>query len=663
MRKAEDGQGQKDDIKVLPECGGLHDVSISPANPITAVSGCAETKEIHQHLSKQQQLLVNNMNPMLADNATPHMAKITKQKLNDLRGRLFIVHSPHSQDLGPTTIYEVLFRNLHNIKLHNYYQFPERLAHTPFIKAYRGCIPDRVTGFLQVGIVPDDDVGRLGPPISPAPSFRHRSILPSITLIGSQDLTVKSRPNLFTHSLSVPSIKKHNFLQSTINPSSSPNKCQFNLWPCSRWETATILMWTNTTTTAAIGKSGDAGKERRGCKTAADECSGRARGRATLRLPTVRGGAPSTLEHSGLMECGLNYSSIYNNTWTGGRRKWPARRRPEAAVTCLSPRGDPRRDVSAVAMATRIHTSHDHPPGSSGPQSILPAGFQTVTRLPRALLSLQHCVYVLANGRGGGGLVGRVRGVSELLSPDTRWRPGTRLNLSPQDAPHSCTHGKLDLSDDVKILSGVVVRLLASHLGKLSSIRGGVAPVFSRVGNVSGGAADFLGDLPFPPPFHSGAAPYLASSSSTLKTSRRPNLKQLITSFRSGYIWAALNINAEERGECGASAGKQPADQRHSPARFPHTCDSTGATRLGIEPGSPRWEASRLTTTPPSLWKRKVGPCGGWSRHCGPTWNRSIHLATAAPLGIALSTEPLRPHLESLYPLSHCGPTWNRSIH
>ncbi|KAJ8871799.1 hypothetical protein PR048_028139 [Dryococelus australis] len=40
-----------------------------------------------------------------------------------------------------------------------------------------------------------------GYPVSPAPSFRRRSIFTSITLIGSQDLVVKRRPNLLTHSL------------------------------------------------------------------------------------------------------------------------------------------------------------------------------------------------------------------------------------------------------------------------------------------------------------------------------------------------------------------------------------------------------------------------------------------------------------------------------
>ncbi|KAJ8875036.1 hypothetical protein PR048_022926 [Dryococelus australis] len=39
-----------------------------------------------------------------------------------------------------------------------------------------------------------------GSPVFPALSFRRCSILTSITLIGSQDLAVKSRQNLFTHS-------------------------------------------------------------------------------------------------------------------------------------------------------------------------------------------------------------------------------------------------------------------------------------------------------------------------------------------------------------------------------------------------------------------------------------------------------------------------------
>ncbi|KAJ8890859.1 hypothetical protein PR048_010368 [Dryococelus australis] len=58
-------------------------------------------------------------------------------------------------------------------------------------------IPGQITGFLQVEIVPGDAfVWRVFSGISrfPALSFRRRSIFTAITLIGSQDLAVKSRP-------------------------------------------------------------------------------------------------------------------------------------------------------------------------------------------------------------------------------------------------------------------------------------------------------------------------------------------------------------------------------------------------------------------------------------------------------------------------------------
>ncbi|KAJ8869377.1 hypothetical protein PR048_030953 [Dryococelus australis] len=63
-----------------------------------------------------------------------------------------------------------------------------------------GSIPGRVTGLSLVGIVPDEAVGRRvfsGISRFSHSSFRHRFIFTSITLISSQDLTVKSRPNLF----------------------------------------------------------------------------------------------------------------------------------------------------------------------------------------------------------------------------------------------------------------------------------------------------------------------------------------------------------------------------------------------------------------------------------------------------------------------------------
>ncbi|KAJ8889355.1 hypothetical protein PR048_008854 [Dryococelus australis] len=84
---------------------------------------------------------------------------------------------------------------------------PRSVAHNRLSLAFHqgepGSIPGRITGFSQVGIVPDDAVGRqVFSRISrfPTPSFRRHSIFTSITRIGCQDLAVESCPNLFTHS-------------------------------------------------------------------------------------------------------------------------------------------------------------------------------------------------------------------------------------------------------------------------------------------------------------------------------------------------------------------------------------------------------------------------------------------------------------------------------
>ncbi|KAJ8880502.1 hypothetical protein PR048_016972 [Dryococelus australis] len=67
----------------------------------------------------------------------------------------------------------------------------------------QGSVPSRVTGFLHVGIVPDDAVGLrvfLRISRSPCPFIPEQLHTPSVTLVGSQDLVGKSRPNLFNHS-------------------------------------------------------------------------------------------------------------------------------------------------------------------------------------------------------------------------------------------------------------------------------------------------------------------------------------------------------------------------------------------------------------------------------------------------------------------------------
>ncbi|KAJ8871833.1 hypothetical protein PR048_028173 [Dryococelus australis] len=57
-----------------------------------------------------------------------------------------------------------------------------------------------------------------GSPVSPAPSFRCRSSLTSITLIGSQDVAVKSHPNLFPHTW------------TTANEQTSEVRLDIGLW-------------------------------------------------------------------------------------------------------------------------------------------------------------------------------------------------------------------------------------------------------------------------------------------------------------------------------------------------------------------------------------------------------------------------------------------------
>ncbi|KAJ8879933.1 hypothetical protein PR048_020554 [Dryococelus australis] len=89
----------------------------------------------------------------------------------------------------------------------------------------------------------------------------------------------------------------------------------------------------------------------------------------------------------------------------------------------------------------------------------------------------------------------------------------------------------------------------------------------------------FLGDLPFPPPLCSGAAPYpprfILIGLQDHDVRSRPNLSNPLSSA------------GMQRGKLGNPRGIQP------------TCENPGATTLGIEAGPPRWEASSLTTTPP----------------------------------------------------------------
>ncbi|KAJ8888438.1 hypothetical protein PR048_007928 [Dryococelus australis] len=176
--------------------------------------------------------------------------------------------------------------------------------------------------------------------------------------------------------------------------------------------------------------------------------------------------------------------------------------------------------------------------------------------------------------------------------------------------------------------SGVVARLLTSHLGEPGSITGGIAPGFSHVGIIPDDAAGqrvFVRAISrFPCPripalFH----PHLTSPSSALETSTfravqisRPhsdvrNSTRHITRYSSASLHehsASSDFGAVGHGvrevPCShpaTRAGKEQCrnesrggggipEKTHRSAGSSDMCENEEATPPGIEPGSPGWE-------------------------------------------------------------------------
>ncbi|KAJ8881490.1 hypothetical protein PR048_017971 [Dryococelus australis] len=143
----------------------------------------------------------------------------------------------------------------------------------------------------------------------------------------------------------------------------------------------------------------------------------------------------------------------------------------------------------------------------------------------------------------------------------------------------------------------VAGRLACSPPTKANRVQSsaGSPRIFSS-GNRSGRcrwSADSLGDIPFPAPFHSGAAPFSSHSSGNgsqdFVVKSRPNLStQLLL----------LGNSAGMKGPGKREILKKTHRPTASSSTIP-TCENPVVTRSGIEPGSPWWEASRLTAQPP----------------------------------------------------------------
>ena len=106
--------------------GLIHYSFLNAGETITAEKYCLQMDEMHQKLRQQQPALVKRKGPILLhDNARPHVAKSTLQKLNEL-GYESLPHPLYSPDLSPTDYHffkhldnfmrEKCFKNLSDIK-------------------------------------------------------------------------------------------------------------------------------------------------------------------------------------------------------------------------------------------------------------------------------------------------------------------------------------------------------------------------------------------------------------------------------------------------------------------------------------------------------------------------------------------------------------------
>lgn len=83
--------------------GLIHYNFLNPGETITAEKYCQEIDEMHRKLQRLRPAFVNRKGPrfLLYDNARPHVAQPTLQKLNEL-GYETLAHPPYSPNLSPT---------------------------------------------------------------------------------------------------------------------------------------------------------------------------------------------------------------------------------------------------------------------------------------------------------------------------------------------------------------------------------------------------------------------------------------------------------------------------------------------------------------------------------------------------------------------------------
>lgn len=125
--------------------GIIHYNFLKTGETITAVRYCKDIEEMHKKLTILCPALVFRKGPIiLHDNARPHVAQITQQKLSEL-GYEILSHPPYSPDLSPTDYH--LFKHLDQFMQNK--QFKDRDA---VENAFRAFIETRTQDFYATGL-------------------------------------------------------------------------------------------------------------------------------------------------------------------------------------------------------------------------------------------------------------------------------------------------------------------------------------------------------------------------------------------------------------------------------------------------------------------------------------------------------------------------------
>ncbi|CAK9816645.1 Histone-lysine N-methyltransferase SETMAR [Anthophora plagiata] len=125
--------------------GIIHYNFLNPGETITAEKYCREIDNMHEKLKQLNPVLINRKGSILLhDNARPHVAQLTQQKLNEL-GYETLPHPAYSPDLSPTDYH--FFKHLDH-----YLQGKIFTNQAAAENAFKEFINSRTTEFYATGI-------------------------------------------------------------------------------------------------------------------------------------------------------------------------------------------------------------------------------------------------------------------------------------------------------------------------------------------------------------------------------------------------------------------------------------------------------------------------------------------------------------------------------